>query len=168
MELKLIHISKRGNWWSNPLDITLVVLTINCLCKTFSDFAIKVLWKQQLTWLSSFNWWFMRNCPEDIANVLLISGSQDKLSWRNFILAKTLGWLRKWPKWAIGSTLAASPSTWHVRKSPDNAQIQWYWDLSWKKAWNPVSGKYGTGLHLVPRDEQVCQTQVVVRQHNRI
>ena len=32
----------------------------------------------------------MRNCPEEIANVLLISGSQDKLSWRNFILAKTL------------------------------------------------------------------------------
>ena len=45
---------------------------------------------QQLTWLSSSNWWFMRNCPEEIANVLLISGSQDKLSWRNFILAKTL------------------------------------------------------------------------------
>ena len=32
----------------------------------------------------------MRNCPSEIANVLLISGSQDKLSWRNFILAKTL------------------------------------------------------------------------------
>ena len=32
----------------------------------------------------------MRNCPEEIATVLLISGSQDKLSWRNFILAKTL------------------------------------------------------------------------------
>ena len=32
----------------------------------------------------------MRNCPEEIANVLLISGSQDKLSWRIFILAKTL------------------------------------------------------------------------------
>ena len=32
----------------------------------------------------------MRNCPEEIVNVLLISGSQDKLSWRNFILAKTL------------------------------------------------------------------------------
>ena len=26
MGLKLIHISERGNWWSNPLDITLVVL----------------------------------------------------------------------------------------------------------------------------------------------
>ena len=34
----------------------------------------------------------MRNCPEEIANVLLISGSQDKLSWRNFILAKTLSY----------------------------------------------------------------------------
>ena len=40
---KLIHISERGNWWSNHLDITLVVLTINCLSKTFPDFVIKVL-----------------------------------------------------------------------------------------------------------------------------
>ena len=40
---KLMHISKRGNWWSNPQDITLVVLTINWLCKTFTDFTIKVL-----------------------------------------------------------------------------------------------------------------------------
>ena len=32
----------------------------------------------------------MGNCPEEIANVLLISGSQDKLSRRNFNLAKTL------------------------------------------------------------------------------
>ena len=32
----------------------------------------------------------MRNCPEESANVLLISGSQDKLSYWNFTLAKTL------------------------------------------------------------------------------
>ena len=42
------------------------------------------------------------------------------------------GWLRKWPKWAIGSTSAARPGAWHVRKSPDNVNIRWYWDLSGK------------------------------------
>ena len=42
MGLKLTHVSKRGNWWSNPLDKRLDVLTINYLCKTFPHFAIKV------------------------------------------------------------------------------------------------------------------------------
>ena len=42
------------------------------------------------------------------------------------------GWLGKWPKWAIGSTSAARPGTWHVRKSPDNVNI-WYRDLSGKR-----------------------------------
>ena len=46
------------------------------------------------------------------------------------------GWLRKWPKWAIGSTSAARPCTWHVRKSPDNVNIRWYRYLSGKKVWN--------------------------------
>ena len=42
----------------------------------------------------------MRNCPEEIANVLLISASQDKLSWRNFILAKTQCHVNtKWQQW---------------------------------------------------------------------
>ena len=67
MGLKLIHISKRGNWWSNPLDITLVVLTINCLCKTFPDFAIKVL-----CFLTTINLTFKFQ--------LMV---HEKLSWRN-------------------------------------------------------------------------------------
>ena len=67
MGLKLIHISKRGNWWSNPLDITLVVLTINCLCRTFPDFAIKVL-----CFLTTINLTF---------KVQLMV--HEKLSWRN-------------------------------------------------------------------------------------
>ena len=40
--LKLIHVSKRGNWWSNHPDTRLVVSTINYLCKTFPHVAIKV------------------------------------------------------------------------------------------------------------------------------
>ena len=65
---KLIHISKRGNWWSNPLDIlTLVVLTINCLCKIFPDFAIKVL-----CFLTTINLTFKFQ--------LMV---HEKLSWRN-------------------------------------------------------------------------------------
>ena len=67
MGLKLIHISKRGNWWSNPLDITMVVLTINCLCKTFPDFAIKVL-----CFLTTINLTFKFQ--------LMV---HEKLSWRN-------------------------------------------------------------------------------------
>ena len=67
MGLKLIHISKRGNWWSNPLDITLVVLTINCLCKTFPDFVIKVL-----CFLTTINLTFKFQ--------LMV---HEKLSWRN-------------------------------------------------------------------------------------
>ena len=67
MGLKLIHISKRGNWWSNPLDITLDVLTINCLCKTFPDFAIKVL-----CFLTKINLTFKFQ--------LMV---HEKLSWRN-------------------------------------------------------------------------------------
>ena len=67
MGLKLIHISKRGNWWSNPLDITLVVLTINCLCKTFPDFAIKVL-----CYLTTINLTFKFQ--------LMV---HEELSWRN-------------------------------------------------------------------------------------
>ena len=58
------------------------------------------------------------------------------------------GWLRKWPKGAIGSTSAARLGTWHVRKSPDNMNISWYRDLSKKKLWNSVCGKYRTSLHL--------------------
>ena len=51
----------------------------------------------------------MRNCPEEIANVLLISGSQDKLSWRNFILAKTLIWVHFWRNvLRIGSYISSS------------------------------------------------------------
>ena len=42
-------------------------------------------------------------------------------------------WLRKWPKWAIRSTSAASPGAWHVRKSPGNVQIRWYRYMSGKK-----------------------------------
>ena len=42
-------------------------------------------------------------------------------------------WLRKWPKWAIGSTSAAESGAWHIRKSPDNVNIRWYRDLSGKK-----------------------------------
>ena len=67
MGLKLIHISKRGNWWSNPLDMTLVVLTINCLCKTFPDFAIKVLC-------------FLTTITPTFKFQLMVHG---KLSWRN-------------------------------------------------------------------------------------
>ena len=67
MGLKLIHISKRANWWSNPLDITLVVLTINCPSKTFPDFAIKVL-----CFLTTVNLTFKFQ--------LLV---HEKLSWRN-------------------------------------------------------------------------------------
>ena len=67
MGLKLIYISKRGNWWSNPLDITLVVLTINCLCKTFPDFAIKML-----CFLTTINLTFKFQ--------LMV---HEKLSWRN-------------------------------------------------------------------------------------
>ena len=40
------------------------------------------------------------------------------------------GWLQKCQKCAIGSTAAASPGAWHGRKSPDNVQIRWYWDMS--------------------------------------
>ena len=59
------------------------------------------------------------------------------------------GWIRKCPKWAIGSTSAASPGAWHVRRSPDNVQIRWYREHFQKKmVWNSVSEKYGTGLHL--------------------
>ena len=43
----------------------------------------------------------MRNCSEEIANVLLISGRQDKLSWRNFILAKTLETLNLHVLWPV-------------------------------------------------------------------
>ena len=43
------------------------------------------------------------------------------------------GWLRKWPKWAVGTTSVFMPGAWHVRKSPDNVNIRWYRDLSGKK-----------------------------------
>ena len=51
-------------------------------------------------------------------------------------------WLRKWPKWAIGSTSAAESGAWHVRKSPDNVNIRWYRDLSGKKkVWKRACSK---------------------------
>ena len=43
------------------------------------------------------------------------------------------GWLRKWPKWAIGSTSASSPGAWHVRKSPDNGEYPMILGLVRKK-----------------------------------
>ena len=43
------------------------------------------------------------------------------------------GWLRKWPKRAIGSISSAGPGVWNVRKSLDNMNIQWYRHMSGKK-----------------------------------
>ena len=61
------------------------------------------------------------------------------------------GWLRKWPKWAMGSTSAAGLGGWHVRKSPDNVNIRWYRDLSGKKGMEFSVRKNRTGLHLLTR-----------------
>ena len=64
-------------------------------------------------------------------------------------------WLRKWPKWAIGSTSAARPGAWHVRKIPDNMNIWWYQDLSGKK-------RYGT---LCPENIGQASTWWLSRDH---
>ena len=60
------------------------------------------------------------------------------------------GWLRKWPKWAIGSTYR------QLGRAPDMSgkfRTTWISDeigtCPEKKLWNSVSGKYRTGLHLV-------------------
>ena len=55
-------------------------------------------------------------------------------------------WLRKWPKWAIGSTSAADSGAWHVRTTWISDDIG---TCPEKKVWNSVSGKYRTSLHLV-------------------
>ena len=52
-------------------------------------------------------------------------------------------WLRKWPKWAIGSTSAAGSGAWHVRKSLENVNNRWYWDLSGKKGMEYLSSQIG-------------------------
>ena len=53
-------------------------------------------------------------------------------------------WLRKWPKWAIGSTSAADSGAWHVRKSPDNVNIRCN-DIG------TCPEKYRTSLHLLTK-----------------
>ena len=105
MGLKLIHISKRGNWWSNPLDITLVELTINCLCKTFPDFAIKVL-----CFLTTINLTFKFQ--------LMV---HEKLSWRNCKCPVDL--------WQPGQIVLKK---FHPSKNPEqtylrNRRANWHW-----------------------------------------
>ena len=65
--LKLIHVSKRGNWWSNPLDINTGCVNNKYLCKTFPHLAIKV---QCFLTTINLNFKFQ----------LMV---HEKLSWRN-------------------------------------------------------------------------------------
>ena len=136
MGLKLIQISKRGNWWSNPLDITLVVLTINCLCKTFPDFAIKVLcflttinltFKFQLMVHEKLSW---RNCkcpvdlwqPGQIVLKKFHPSKNPEWGWKVFhkdcihtgILANTL----KQCSWKSSDTSDISTLGWRALKTP--------------------------------------------------